>query len=118
KSVLIVGGGSIGCEFVSIFNAFGIPVILIHTGERLLRNMDSEMSRLLHQVFESLGIHILLGTSIRAAERVNGELKVSLETGEVLRPDIALFAAGRTVKVECLGLEVDVVKLGHRGAIV
>ena len=117
KSVLIVGGGSIGCEFVSIINAFAIPVILIHTGERLLRNMDSEMSRLLHQVFESFGIHILLGTSVRSAERVNGELKVSLETGEVLRPDIALFAAGRTVNVEGLGLEVAGVKLSSSGAI-
>jgi NAD(P) transhydrogenase len=117
KSVLIVGGGSIGCEFVSIFNAFGIPVTLVHTGDRLLRNMDSEMSRLLHQAFESFGIHILLGTSVRAAERVNGELKVSLENGEVLHPDIALFAAGRTVNVEGLGLEAAGVKLSSSGAV-
>jgi NAD(P) transhydrogenase len=117
KSVLIVGGGSIGCEFVSIFNAFGIPVTLVHTGDRLLRTMDSEMSRLLHQVFEGFGIRVLLGTSVRAAERVNGELIVSLETGEVLRPDIALFAAGRTVNVEGLGLEAASVKLNTSGAV-
>ena len=66
ESVLIVGGGSIGCEFVSIFNAFGIPVTLVQTGDRLLREMDSEMSQLLCQVFEKFGIHLLFGKRVSA----------------------------------------------------
>src|SRR5207244_11982038 len=81
------------------------------------RSRHSVMSRLLQQVFASCGLHSLLGTSVRSAERVDGELKVSLESGEVLRPDIALFAAGRTVNVGGLGLEVAGVKLSSSGAI-
>src|SRR6266536_1493646 len=117
KSVLIVGGGSIGCEFVSIFNAFGIPVTLVQPGDRLLREMDSEMSQLLCHVFENFGIHLLFGKRVCAAQRINNELNVTLETGEVLRPDIALFAAGRTVNTEGLGLEAAGVKLNARGAV-
>ena len=41
KSALVVGGGAIGCEFASIFNAYGIPVTVVHSGEHLLGNMDS-----------------------------------------------------------------------------
>ena len=117
KSVLIVGGGSIGCEFVSIFNAFGIPVTLVQPGDRLLREMDSEMSQLLCHVFENFGIHLLFGKRVCAAQRINNELNVTLETGEVLRPDIALFAAGRTVNTEGLGLEAAGVKLNARGGV-
>src|SRR5207248_401128 len=48
---------------------------------------------------------------------IDNELNVTLETGEVLRPDIALFAAGRTVNTEELGLEAAGVKLNARGAV-
>lgn len=115
KSALVVGGGSIGCEYASIFTAFGIPVTVVQSGEHLLSTMDTEMSRLLYGVFENQGMRIVLGTGVRAAGRVNGELQVTLETDEVLRPDIVLFATGRTVNTEGLGLEAAGVKLNARG---
>ena len=83
KSVLVVGGGSIGCEYASIFTAFGIPVTVVHSGARLLGTMDSELSRLLCRVFENQGMRIVLGTGVRAAGRVDGKLQVTLETDEV-----------------------------------
>ena len=106
KNVVVVGGGSIGCEFASIFTAFGIPVTVIQSGEQLLNSMDSEMSNLLYKVFEKQGIRIMLGTRVRTAIRVDGELQVTLKNDEVLRPDIVLFATGRTVNTEDLGLDV------------
>ena len=117
KSALIVGGGSIGCEYASIFTAFGIPVTLVHSGALLLGSMDSELSRLLCRVFENQGMRIALGTGVRTAGRVDGELQVTLETDEVLRPDIALFATGRTVNTEGLGLDAAGVGLNARGMI-
>jgi NAD(P) transhydrogenase len=117
KSALIVGGGSIGCEFASIFTAFGIPVTVVQSGEHLLSTMDSELSRLLCRVFENQGMRIVLDTGVRAAGRVNGELQVTLETDEVLRPDIVLFATGRTVNTEGLGLDAAGVKLNARGMV-
>ena len=79
--------------------------------------MDSELSRLLCRVFENQGMRIVLGTGVRTAGRVNGELQVTLETNEVLHPDIVLFATGRNVSTEGLGLEAAGIKLGPRGKI-
>ena len=114
---MVIGGGSIGCEFASIFTAFGIPVTVVQSGEHLLSTMDSELSRLLCKVFENQGMKIVLGTKVRGAGRVDGELQVTLETDEVLRPDIVLFATGRTVNTEGLGLDAAGVKLNTRGMI-
>ena len=117
KSALVVGGGAIGCEFASIFNAFGVPVTVVNSGEHLLGTMDSELSDLLRRVFEKQGMRIVLGTGVHSAGRVNGKLQVTLKTGEVLRPDMALFATGRLVDTQGLGLEAAGVKLNPRGVV-
>ena len=105
ESALVIGGGAIGCEFASIFNALGIPVTVVHSGEHLLGTMDSEMSDLLRRAFEKQGMRIVLGTGVHTVGRVNGELQVTLETGEVLQPDMALVATGRLVDTADLGLD-------------
>jgi dihydrolipoamide dehydrogenase len=79
--------------------------------------MDSELSGLLRRVFENQGMRIVLSTGVRAAGRVNGELQVTLENEEVLRPDIVLFAAGRLVNTEGLSLDAAGVKLNRRGMV-
>lgn len=117
KNTLIVGGGAIGCEFASIFTAFDIPVTVVHSGNLLLSTMDSELSRLLCKVFENQGMRIILGTGVRTAGRVNNKLQVTLETDEVLHPDIVLFATGRNVSTGGLSLEDVGVKLGARGIV-
>ena len=117
ESVLVVGGGAIGCEFASIFNALGIPVTVVNSGEHLLGNMDSELSDLLRKTFEKQGMRIVLGTGVDTVDRVNGKLQTTLKTGEVLRPGIALIATGRLVSTEGLGLEAAGVKLNPRGMV-
>jgi NAD(P) transhydrogenase len=117
ENALVVGGGPIGCEFASIFNAFGIPVTVVQPGEHLLSTMDSELSGLLRRTFEKQGMRIVLGTGVRTAGRVDGELQATLETGEVLRPDMVLFATGRLINTEGLGLDAAGVKLNHRGVV-
>jgi NAD(P) transhydrogenase len=117
KSALVVGGGAIGCEFASIFNALGIPVTVVNSGEHLLSTMDSELSDLLRRTFEKQGMRIVLGTGVHTAGRVNGELQITLKTGEVLRPDMALFATGRLVDTKGLGLDSAGVKLNPRGVV-
>ena len=117
KSALVVGGGAIGCEFASIFNAYGIPVTVVHSGEHLLGTMDSELSDLLRRAFEKQGMRIVLGTGVHTAGRINGELQVTLKTGEVLGPDMALFATGRLVDTEGLCFDAAGVKLNPRGVV-
>lgn len=117
-SVVVVGGGSIGCEYASIFNALGISVTVVNSGERLLATMDHEFSQLAADVFEGLGIRLVLGSRVISTSRVNGELEVALDNGEILRPDIMLFAAGRSVKTDGLGLEEAGIDVNEHGWVV
>lgn len=115
RSAVVVGGGAIGCEFASIFNALGLAVTLVNSGERLLGNMDAEMSHLAARHFETLGTRLVMGARVSAAGRHDGALGVTLDNGEVLRPDIVLFAAGRTVNTDGLGLSEAGVTVNDRG---
>jgi len=50
-SLVVVGGGAVGCEFASIFNALGAEVVLVDSGPRLLPFMDAEYRKRLPRPF-------------------------------------------------------------------
>jgi NAD(P) transhydrogenase len=117
-SMVVVGGGPIGCEYASIFTSLGTEVTLLDSGERLLPFMDGEISRLLGATFSGMGMRLVLGSGVGAVRRVDGELRVTLENGEVIRPEKVLFAAGRAGNTEGLGLGEASVQIDARGRIV
>jgi NAD(P) transhydrogenase len=118
KSAIVVGGGAVGCEYASIFKALGVSVTLIDSGDRLLSMMDGEISRLAATVYKGMGIHLLIGKKVMCISRVQGTLEVTLDNNEVLRPDVALFAIGRSVNTDGLGLNEAGVYTNERGEIV
>ena len=117
-SVVIVGGGAIGCEHASIFTALGAKVTLIDVADRLLGYVDTELSRDLRRIFESMGMDVRLGVRIdRVLRNANG-LIVALDDGSEVRPQRLLFASGRSGNTEGLGLEQIGVEVDSRGRIV
>lgn len=118
KNALVVGGGAIGCEYASIFNALGVSVTLVDSGDRLLSMMDGEISRLAATVYEEMGIRLIIGKSVKCIQRLQDTLEVTLNSGEVLRPETVLFAVGRSVNTERLGLKEAGVNTNERGEIV
>jgi len=118
KNALVVGGGAIGCEYASIFKALGVSVTLVDSGDRLLSMMDGEISRLAATVYEGMGIHLLIGKRVKCIQRVQDTLEVTLDNGEVLRPEAVLFAVGRSVYTDGLGLNEAGVNTNERGEIV
>ena len=118
RSMVVVGGGPVGCEYASIFTSLGTEVVLLDSGERLLPFVDGEISRLLGATFSSMGVRLVLGSGVGAVRRADGELQVTLESGEVIRPEKVLFAAGRAGNTEGLGLEGVSVQIDARGRIV
>ncbi len=117
-SLVVVGGGPVGCEYASIFTALGTEVTLLDAADRPLPFMDAEISRLLAETFERMGMRVMLGSGVATIERSQGDLQVRVESGEVLRPEQALFAAGRAGNTEGLGLGELGVELDARGRIV
>jgi NAD(P) transhydrogenase len=117
-SMVVVGGGPVGCEYASIFTALGAEVTLLDAADRILPFMDAEISGLLAETFQRMGMRVMLGSGVVTFERSREGLEVRVETGEVLRPEQALFAAGRAGNTEGLGLEELGVELDARGRVV
>ena len=120
ESMLIVGGGVIGCEFAFIFSALGTEVTVVEALSRLLPlpSIDSDCSKIIRREMKKHGIKFLLN---RVVERVDAqgprlkatvgpspwardlkpkdEIPVELETGKVL------VCVGRRPNTEDAGLE-------------
>jgi len=118
RSLVVVGGGAVGCEFASIFTALGAEVVLVDSGPRLLPFMDGEISDLLAATFRAMGMRVLQGAGRANAARTNANLQVELADGEVLRPEKVIFAAGRAGNTDGLGLAEAGVATDERGRIV
>jgi NAD(P) transhydrogenase len=116
-SLVVVGGGAVGCEYASIFTALGVSVTLVESGERILPFLDTEISQLLARAFSGMGMRLVLGGGRAAVERDEHGLKCTLASGEEIRPDKVLFASGRVGNVEGLGLEEAGVQMDARNRI-
>lgn len=117
KTMVVVGGGPVGCEFASIFTALGVQVTMLDAGDRLLPFMDAEMSELLAEAFRTMGNRVVVKSGVATIERVNDELRVSLANGENFRPEKVLFAAGRAGNTEQLALDAVGVELDAKGRV-
>jgi len=117
KTMAVVGGGSIGSEYASIFTALGVQVTLVESRGRLLPFVDAEIADRLKKQLEAIGLRFIFNNRAVEIEVERDRAKITLEDGEVLQCEIALFAAGRQSNVHGLGLEQLGVKLGNRGLV-
>jgi NAD(P) transhydrogenase len=117
-SLVVIGGGPVGCEYASIFSALGVRVILVDRADRLMPFLDREASEQLRACFTDMGMRLLLASPHASVARHEGGLRVSLADGETLDTDKVLFAAGRSGNTDGLGLEAAGVELDPRGRIV
>jgi NAD(P) transhydrogenase len=117
KSIFIAGGGPVGVEFATFFAGLGVPTTISDSADRLIHIMDTEMSDLIEKHLKRIGVDVILGSTTRAIRRVNRSLEVTLTNGRSFQPDAVLFAAGRRVNTDGLGLEEAGVELDDRGRI-
>lgn len=117
KSLVVVGGGAIGCEYASIFCALGVDVTLVEMAPRLLAFADAEVARELGEAFERYGVKLRLGVGL-AGVTTSKDVDISLADGTSLRAEHLLFAGGRVGNTENLGLDEAGVALDHKGRIV
>ena len=111
-SLLIVGGGAIGCEFASIFNAFGSKVTIVEMLPGLVATEDAQISRTLQMLMRKKGIELHLGTSVTAAKITDAGVAASLESGVEIVAEAVLVSVGRRpyfadAGIEAAGVEAD-----------
>jgi NAD(P) transhydrogenase len=117
KSMIVVGGGIIGCEYASIFTALGVAVTLVERSERLLPMVDAEIAGRLQAQLEQLGLRFMFNDTITSVETHGDHVHVPLKSGTALDADVALIAQGRLGNVQGLGLEAVGVALTSRGLV-
>ena len=118
RSLVVVGGGAVACEYASIFLALGAEVTLVDRGARLLPFMDAEVSALLAETFRSFGMQVLSATGLAGVTRDRTGLCVVTSQGHRVRPEKVVFAAGRTGNTEDLDLDAVGVTTDQRGRII
>jgi NAD(P) transhydrogenase len=117
KSLAVIGGGVIGCEYASIFMALGVDVTLLDGRDRLLPFLDAEIANRLRDRFLSLGMHLWFNERPVKSENHAGGTRLTMKSGKTLDVEAALFAAGRRAAVDGLALEKACLALNDRGYI-
>ena len=118
KSILIIGGGYIACEFACILNGLGVQVTQFYRGAQILRGFDGEARGLVSDEMIASGIDLHLGTNIEAMVPEDGCYRVTATNGTEATFEQVMFATGRAPNTEDLGLEDAGVATGRKGEIV
>jgi len=116
SSVVIVGGGSIGTEFATIWSSYGVDVTIVELLPRILPREDEEVSKELTREFTKNGIKIKTGVKFESIAVAGDKVKVKLPD-ETLEVDQVLVATAFTPNSKGLGLETVGVKVSDRGMI-
>lgn len=117
RSLIVVGGGAVACEYASIFMALGAEVTLVDRGARLLPFLDAECSAVVAECFQASGMKVFPETAAAAITRDAEGLLVRTDRDAVLRPEKVIVAAGRVGNSEELGLADIGVDTDERGRI-
>ncbi|MDP3114221.1 MAG: dihydrolipoyl dehydrogenase [Candidatus Cloacimonadaceae bacterium] len=95
KSLAVVGGGVIGCEFASIMNTFGAETHIIEFLPRLVSSEDEEISKRLAMALKKAGIRIMTGSGVQSITKTEAGLKLSLNNGTEITVEKVLLSVGR-----------------------
>lgn len=87
KSMVIVGGGVIGCEMACAYAAMGTKITVVEALDRLLPMTDAWVTRLVMREFKSLGIEAMAGKKVTSVDKSAAPAKVNLESGETLEAE-------------------------------
>ena len=105
KSVIVLGGGVIGCEFASVWHSFGSEVTIIEGLPRLVALEDESSSKQLERAFRKRGINFEVGVKFASATKDKKGVTITLENGAKHTADVLLVAVGRGPVSANLGYE-------------
>ena len=111
-SMLVIGGGVIGCEFASIFHALGTKVTIVEMLPALVATEDAQVSRTLAMILRRKGIEVHLGATVTGASTAADGVTATLAGGQTVSAEIVLVSVGRRPSfagagIESLGIEAD-----------
>jgi dihydrolipoamide dehydrogenase len=118
KTLAVIGGGYIGCEFASLYAELGVKVTVLEALPALVGAQGKGVSDALTAAFKKKGIDVQTGVIVEGIDRVQEGVSIRLKERSPVMADLALVAIGRKVVSKDLGLEKAGVMTSDRGAIV
>lgn len=130
ESLIILGGGVIGMELASVFNALGSKVTVLKASSQIFNNLDKELGQSLKMLMKKRGIDIVSGVNVKAIEKTSDGLNCIYEKAddesaeqETLSAEMVLLAKGRKAETEGLidasaSDQVKNIELDKRGRFV
>ncbi len=118
ESLLIIGGGVMGCEFANIFSAFGSSVKIVEILPRILSTEDPQAVRVVERVFKKRGVEVFTGTGVEEINIVeDGRVETRLTDGRTITTEKVLVTIGRSFNSSGIGLEGVGVETDDKGRI-
>ncbi len=120
-SMCIVGAGVIGCEYATIFATMGTKVYLVNDKEHILPFIDHEVSTDLVRQMQAANIDILFNKTVESVTPAASDtdmIIVKLKSGELLKVDMFLFAAGRSGNTQALDCGKIGLQMGKREQLI
>jgi len=105
KSLLIVGGGVIGCEFACMMQPLGVAVTMVEMLPQLLPNIDPQLAQMLQKILTQRGVKVFTGVKIEDLAIDGGQARARLGNGETLQVERVLVATGRKPNTADIGLD-------------
>jgi dihydrolipoamide dehydrogenase len=105
RSVLIIGGGIIGCEFATFYSELGIPTTVVEMLDRLVAVLDDDASAAIARGLQARKVDVLTGMKVAAMSAGPAGLTAELTGGRSVQAEYALLATGRTPNTDGIGLE-------------
>ena len=117
KSILIIGGGYIACEFASILNGLGTNVLQLYRGSSILRGFDCEVTDHVAKAMIGRGIDLQFNKEVKKISKTEAGFLVTISDGTSVTVDLVLSATGRNPATKDLGLEELGLTLGEVGEV-
>ncbi len=117
KTLAIIGGGYIGCEFASLFADLGVKVIILEALPSIVMLQGKTVAESLTRAFVKKGIEIQTGVMVEGIEHLPSSLSIHLKDKPAVACDMALVSIGRKIISSGLSLEKAGIALGDKGMI-
>ncbi|MGL5314897.1 MAG: dihydrolipoyl dehydrogenase [Peptostreptococcaceae bacterium] len=117
ESVLIVGGGVIGCEIGQFLRTLGTEVTIVEMNEQLLPFEDKDVAKQLQRQFKKDKIKVMTGIGVQTCEVIDNQAVATLSNGKQVKAQYALVAVGRKPNLNNSGVEELGIEM-NRGKIV
>ena len=117
KTLAVIGGGYIGCEFASLFSDLGVKVVILEALPSIVMLQGKSVAESLTRAFTKKGVEIQTGVMVEGIDQTSSGLSIRLKDKPAVTSDMALVSVGRKIISSGLSLEKAGVIVNDKGMI-